>query len=718
MKEGDVSHEEVNAAVAMADKTIIFARQNRLSDGLVLDDEKLPRFHAGHDSVKFFYSAVRQLPEYFLDALLAKNISVTLVLGKGLLVFKDVRNHQAIHSGRTRRTIYIPEKVLDVAVNNGYDYWSISQVLIIEGWKLLDYALLQELVTEGKRFMLEHSVSVLGWNTMRRLVQRYNKHRSAFESAEMIEKRDKWGLDVSISETGEFLDEYEDKLLKAMRYGGDGRLGREIPLSFRQMMPEDVAKVLYNDHLEEVWARKKAAEICEMEGYPDYFLLDRDIVHPAARELAEVNGQDIAPRDMAEARHDYQDRMRFGIGREIATEWIVEQGLRFAPAGLRGLVEEIVAMIAVNGRINEMLLEWTREGLLRHAPAGDKVQVEMGEDVGEARVRDEIRNLLDRGIDLMRLRELASFHARVKSREQTLELDHLEMLRDQLVELVEAQGMVGDYRRQMILMLNKVEDLFAQLKTMLIAEGKRLIGPQVEGEHIDPPETVLAWIDEGMERAMLQLTLRLELMPGYHSIVERLAAGGSKVTEEVLEEFLGWAAEDAGRQIAVAAARRGMAARQGKVNGEEVDVDDGGLGNLYERVNQIVTLLPERPHTATSGLITPLRKALREFETVRQQTPTHPQQLGPLAMVLVRMDRLENYEELLGHIRWMGEHAVGHLVKPPGGPMQWYYSPGLRKIVDEIGREEPIGTNAFSLIEEVTGVGDWERLKEIRSVHG
>ena len=159
-----------------------------------------------------------------------------------------------------------------------------------------------------------------------------------------------------------------------------------------------------------------------------------------------------------------------------------------------------------------------------------------------------------------------------------------------------------------------------------------------------------------------------------------------------------------------------MAARQGKINGEEVEVDDGGLGNLYERVNQIVTLFPERPHTATSGLITPLRKALREFEMVRQQTPTHPQQLGPLAMVLVRMDRLENYEELLGHIRWMGDHAVGHLVHPVKA--QKFYTPGLLKIFDEVGMAPPIGTNALSLIEEVTGVGDWERLKEIRSVYG
>ena len=123
MKEGQISHDEVNAAIGKADKTVVFGRQNRLRDGVLIeDDATLSRFKVTHDRVGFFYSAVRQLPEYFLDALLSKNITVTMVQGDALLCFKDVRNHQSIHIGRTRRTIYIPERVLDVAFRNGYDY--------------------------------------------------------------------------------------------------------------------------------------------------------------------------------------------------------------------------------------------------------------------------------------------------------------------------------------------------------------------------------------------------------------------------------------------------------------------------------------------------------------------------------------------------------------------------------------------------------------------
>jgi hypothetical protein len=44
------------------------ARPLSAADGLLLEDERLPRFHAGHKLVKFFYGGVVQLPEYLVDA--------------------------------------------------------------------------------------------------------------------------------------------------------------------------------------------------------------------------------------------------------------------------------------------------------------------------------------------------------------------------------------------------------------------------------------------------------------------------------------------------------------------------------------------------------------------------------------------------------------------------------------------------------------------------
>ena len=122
LREGNILHGEVNDTIRGCPKTVIFGQQTRLRNGELLPDQKLPRFHAGHDLVKFFYSAVRQLPPYLLDALLENNVSVTLVQGPSLLVFHNSREHQSFHMGRTRRTIYIPEKILREAADKGYEH--------------------------------------------------------------------------------------------------------------------------------------------------------------------------------------------------------------------------------------------------------------------------------------------------------------------------------------------------------------------------------------------------------------------------------------------------------------------------------------------------------------------------------------------------------------------------------------------------------------------
>ena len=63
LREGDIDHAEVNEAIRYAPKTVIFGQQTRLRLGLLMEDDSLPRLHAGHDMVKFFYGAIRQIPE-------------------------------------------------------------------------------------------------------------------------------------------------------------------------------------------------------------------------------------------------------------------------------------------------------------------------------------------------------------------------------------------------------------------------------------------------------------------------------------------------------------------------------------------------------------------------------------------------------------------------------------------------------------------------------
>jgi hypothetical protein len=99
LREGGITHAEVNEALRLGSMTVIFGQQTRVRLGLLMEDDSLTRFHAGHDMVKFFYGAIRQIPEVILDGILAAGISVTLVQQRDLLAFRNVRAHQSFHTG-------------------------------------------------------------------------------------------------------------------------------------------------------------------------------------------------------------------------------------------------------------------------------------------------------------------------------------------------------------------------------------------------------------------------------------------------------------------------------------------------------------------------------------------------------------------------------------------------------------------------------------------
>ncbi len=711
MHEGDISHAEVNEALREAEKTIVFGRQTRVRDGLLLgDDDKLPRFHIGHDQVKFFYSAVRQLPEYFLDALLARNISVTLVAGRGLCCFKDVRNHQAIHIGRTRRTIYLPEKILDVAFRNGYDYWSIAQILVREGAQLLDFVLLYELVLLARRLMLKQHVSVPGYNAVRRMVRRRNKYRSTYESPDRLKKKERSGIDVPISELDEFLYEYEKRLLDTIRADGDGRLGVKLAGRFRDGDPDAIAKALYNTYQEELWGEQKVVQIAEEQNYPSSSQLDRDIVHPAAYEMAEAYGMETAPQNMAEARHDYRDALRFDAMPESTTDALCHCAARFGPQGIEGLIEEFVAEIFVSGHYSALLVERARAVLGQMTSRRKNLYV-----------------FIERGAELARFRAVAQLCIDVRLKRRKLELEDLDWVRVLLIGLVSAKAGAGDMRRMdLINSMEKVGELFAQVETVLVAEAGRLLGRHVDRAEIEALLVHLeqsAWdidsdglvgeVAREMEVAVVRAALCLDLSPDYQQMVNALVARGARA-ERILEEFL---AEDAAlsedelnplaaeqQGVVVAVQKALLAARSAR--GEDVGsppgqehVDADLISALVPRVDEIVAALPEKPHACTSGSLTPLRKAIKEFEEIKRRYPTDLEQLGPLAMALVRLDCAENYEQLLDYVRWMGKYAIGQ--RETLRSKVWY-TPGLLKLIDDEGPGSgPIAERAAAMVAEL-----------------
>ena len=293
LRESLVEHEEVNDTIRMNRKTVIFGQQTRLRNGVMMPDEKLDRFHAGHDIVKFFYSAVRQLPPYLVDALLDNNVSVTLVQGPSLLVFHHSREHQSFHVGRTRRTIYIPEKVLREAYEKGYDYWAISEVLIQEAWPFLDYLMILETVRRLQEHLKSHYT--LGYYIIKDTLRNHNEH---------LRETDKQD-----DEFGTFFRYYADQLYS-------------LKPTIR----------------ERFWSHLKLYDICEVYNYPTYFAIDRDICHGAAFRLAGELNLQLQPQTTAEVMHDLWDEARFKLSRSVKTEKLLEQLIDMGAEGIKAFV--------------------------------------------------------------------------------------------------------------------------------------------------------------------------------------------------------------------------------------------------------------------------------------------------------------------------------------------------------------------------------------------
>ena len=306
LREGLIHHGDVNETIRMKAKAVIFGQQTRLRNGVAMPDERLPRFHAGHDIVKFFYSAVRQLPPYLVDALLDHNLSITLVLGPSLLVFHHAREHQSFHVGRTRRTIYVPEKILLEAYEKGYDYWAISEVLVQETWPLLNYLLILETIRRLQEHLKTHRT--LGYYIVKDTLRHNNKHL-----------RD---TDQDDDEFGSFFRYYADALYS-------------LNPTIRDRDPYDIADEIFDENRERFRANLKLYEICEVYKYPTYFAIDRDICHGAAFRLASELDLQLEPQTTEEIMHDLWDEARFKLSRSRKTEELLEKLIGLGAEGIK-----------------------------------------------------------------------------------------------------------------------------------------------------------------------------------------------------------------------------------------------------------------------------------------------------------------------------------------------------------------------------------------------
>ena len=282
--DGEVAHPEVNGSISCSDKIILLGEQTRLP--FFPNDQRLPKLHSGDPLVQLFWKVLHKIPSHVRTSLIMSQVSITLVSTESLLYFRDYRHHQAVHIGRRRRTIYLPEILLRQAEAKGYDYWAVAEGVIFAGWMLLDYLLLVDVLkafgkhADGKPTMRLSEAHVY------KFAHLHNTHRCHHPQD-------------SKSEIAEFVQGYKS------------RLKQVEAINVLSDEPYTIARELFDSDLEQFWARYKMERIADIFDYPNMFMFDRDIIHGAAREVAESKGQDIAPQNFSDLLHDYRDAMRF-----------------------------------------------------------------------------------------------------------------------------------------------------------------------------------------------------------------------------------------------------------------------------------------------------------------------------------------------------------------------------------------------------------------------
>ena len=340
LREGDVSHTEVNEELRRLGKTVLFGMQNRLRNGLLMENDRiLPRFPAGSPLLEFFYRGVKKLPKYLIKAILHYDISVTMVGGKNLLVFDevttygrseerrqaqesgqdllafhDVRYHQSFHIGFTRKTIYIPEGMIREAIFEGYNTWVISEMLVRETWPLLDYLLLLDFVRGAQKHFKTHHT--LGSPQVARKMLDFANHH-------MVVRKDGKEGDLDF-----FFLHYCNPLLELNRdiVGAD---------------PHEVVDTFFDENQESIWAENKLTQIAGLYNFPTSFNVDRDMIHPVAIRAAELKGVSIEPQNVDEMLHDLKDVARFKDRHQAKSGPLLDQLVLEGEEGIMGFSRAI-----------------------------------------------------------------------------------------------------------------------------------------------------------------------------------------------------------------------------------------------------------------------------------------------------------------------------------------------------------------------------------------
>ena len=625
LREGDINHGEVNAVIRRSEKTVIFGQQNRLRAGILMkDDERLPRFHAGHDVVNYFYRAIRLIPDYLLDAIFERGISITMIKGADLLVYREPRCHQSFHVGRTRKTIYLPEGVLMNAFERGYHPWAFSEILLLEAWRLLDYYLLVELARRYQAWMHRH-FGVPGFYFVKDTLLSINKHRRiAGEHEQTMRRRFRRNSKRGQRRQTKQYDEYDatsvdTEFMKVYRhyfwdfYGWDrpsaeNRGAQDIPVETQAKVadtdillrdPYHVANDTFDERRESAWAVLKIEAIKEAFDYPDEYQVDRDIVHQIAFDCARSRGQSLEPKSVEDLVHDLRDVARFGVAQESRSAELIDQLVK---AGLPGIVAFYDAVADEHAMGKAYITSLDAVDLVDEFRA--RIQELSG--TGPPGVPNSVSNDVR---DYLGARLLGQLNAEYEG----------------FLDLPKRERIEGRYfLRTLILKALELArpDLDEATREEMVEPPPRDVGPVHHVRKLaDVAESVLRRLPPDREPELLFDILRkMDLHPEYYDLLLPQARGLRQ------DEELDWG-----------------------------DNERALLSDLRAGV-------PENAHAVSSDPAG-VRARLNRFDYMQRHAPDDPELVELLAGVLIRLDRHDDYEQLVERVISAGEAVIPELTE-------------------------------------------------------
>ena len=629
LREGDIGHAEVNAVIRRAEKTVIFGQQTRLRAGILMkDDERLTRFHAGHEVVNYFYRAIRLIPDYLLDAIFERGISVTMVKGTDLLVYREPRCHQSFHTGRTRKTIYMPEGVLMSAFELGYHPWAFTEVILLETWKLLDYYLVVELARRCQAWMHRH-FGIPGIFFVKDTLLSLNKHRRiAGEHEQTMRRRfrrnSKRGQRRQTNQYNEYdATSTDTEFMKLYRhyfwdfYGWDrpsrdNRGSQDVPVEVQARVsdsdillrdPYHVANDTFDERRESAWAALKIDAIKDAFGYPDEYQVDRDIVHQIAFECARNRGQPLAPVSVADLIHDLRDVARFGVASQSRSEELID---RLVKAGLPGIVAFYDA-VAEEHALGKAYITAAEVDLVDEF----RERIQQLSATGPPGVPNSVSNDVRDYLGARLLRQLGAEYEGFMALPKRERLEGRYFLRALILKALELAR----------------PDLDEATREEMVEPPPRDVGPTHHVRKLaDVAESVLRRLPPDRESELLFDILRkMGLHPHYHDVLLPQA-------RELSQD-------------------------------EELDWGD----NQRALISDLRGKVPESAHAVSSDPAG-VRARLNRFDYMQRHSPDDVELVTLLAGVLIRLDRHDDYESFVEQVIAAGEAVI----------------PELREIVEQI----------------------------------